>query len=47
MSGMEEIIPAMDEDDPEFNDMGDALSLEELSEQEDQDDDEDDEDMDG
>ncbi len=47
VSGMEEIIPAMDEDDPEFNDMGDALSLEELSEQEDQDDDEDDEDMDG
>lgn len=37
VSGMEEIIPEMAEDDPEFHAIGDALSLEEMSEQEDKD----------
>lgn len=45
VSGMEEIIPDIQEDDPEYHVIGDALSLEEMVEQEDQDDD--DEDMDG
>lgn len=42
VSGMEEIIPEMEEDDPEFHAIGDALSLEEMSEQEDKDEEEDD-----
>ena len=46
VSGMEEIIPAIQEDDPDFQEMGDAISLEEMVEQEDQDD-EDDEGLDG
>ncbi len=41
VSGMEEIIPEIEEDDPDFHVLGDALSLEEMSEQEDQDGDED------
>lgn len=46
VSGMEEIIPEMGTvDDPDFHVMGDALSLEAMSEQEDID--EDDEDTDG
>ncbi len=45
VSGMEEIIPDIEEDDPEYHEIGDALSLEEMVEQEDRDDDED-EDMD-
>ncbi len=47
VSGMEEIIPDLEEDDPEYNELGDALSLEEMGEQEDQDSDDDDESMDG
>lgn len=45
VSGMEEIIPEMSEDDdPDFHALGDALSLEAMSEQEH--DEEDDEEMD-
>lgn len=47
VSGMEEIIPDLDEDDPDYHEMGDALSLEEMGEQEDQDSDDEDESMDG
>ena len=39
VSGMEEIIPEMaEEDDPDYHALGDALSLEALSEQENEDD---------
>lgn len=47
VSGMEEIIPAIEEDDPDFCVLGDALSLEEMGEQEDRDDEDEDEAMDG
>lgn len=44
VSGMEEIIPDISEDDdPAFREMGDALSLEEMGEQEDENDEETDE----
>ncbi|NLM85235.1 MAG: hypothetical protein GX171_00880 [Clostridiales bacterium] len=44
VSGMEEMIPDIaNEDDPDFHVMGDALSLEEMSEQEDNDSDDDEE----
>lgn len=44
VSGMEEMIPDIAaEDDPDFHVMGDALSLEEMSEQEADDDDDDEE----
>lgn len=42
VSGMEEIIPEMGGDDPDFHAIGDALSLEEMSEQEDKDDEDED-----
>ena len=47
VSGMEEIIPEMaEEDDPDFHALGDALSLEAMSEQENDEDHEDDEELD-
>jgi hypothetical protein len=47
VSGMEEIIPDIaGEDDPDFHALGDALSLEAMSEQENDENHEDDEEMD-
>jgi hypothetical protein len=47
VSGMEEIITDLDEDDPDYHELGDTLSLEEMGEQEDQESDDEDEFTDG